>query len=713
MLARHLSRSIPLRGFHTSARKRQIEAIGMIVDAAEKAQEEIKADEDKKPKKNPLLRRATPKQSPNGNGNGNQNNQHNHKKGSEGGFWSREIRDTALKAVKTAMIMTSGFAMLGFAGMVYHRLYRNHTLRKMEYAFDSFDPVLEMSTGQKQRQVGSRILRNDEQSPQDEENEGNIDNIDSTSTTASLFQESLQSDMGVSTTTAQNVDDIGADVDYHTYDNNDNSEDPCDDSDWVERPQQKLINDIINGQAGGRYFVLLGEKGSGKTSMLLHALQDAKGYNVVVVDAHGDMEIFRQRLGKALNFEFYEDYWGGLFSLRGPRENTFLDIERVFNVLEEVSVRRFVRLKRPLVLIINSAHLIPEDTEGSKLLTLLQQKAESLSGSGVATMVFNSDDYWLYQRLSRVQTRMDAISIADLHKPEALRVLRSLRRRVCAHNPTILRKSGGEISNSLAEAIYFLVGGRPQYLAAVAEHDDMIAASQRLIDREKQWFLNNCALLGPDMDDDVMDSGKFSVAGMKLAREFVKLEEESRGRLVDPKDGSYVLPRLPLWRARQIMTRPDFMREYDNLNLFTLDSESRVKPDSVVMMHAFREIVSMPGFEELLEATDDRVSQIEGLNRTRELTFKDLGGGGAKPKGALILRSVGNSSKLPDAPQGLKFKVELDMPEDHQHDEVDDDEDMMLDSVEKFYWKRRLKQLAQEEEQAAEAGAEADAAKPQ
>ena len=113
---------------------------------------------------------------------------------------------------------------------------------------------------------------------------------------------------------------------------------------------------------------------------------------------------------------------------------------------------------------------------------------------------------------------MDAISIADLHKPEALRVLRSLRRRVCAHNPTILRKSGGEISNSLAEAIYFLVGGRPQYLAAVAEHDDMIAASQRLIDREKQWFLNNCALLGPDMDDDVMDSGKFSVAGMKLAR---------------------------------------------------------------------------------------------------------------------------------------------------------------------------------------------------
>lgn len=680
----------------------------MIVDAAEKAQEEIKADGTKKPKKNPLLRRASSKPGPNqgsngnGNGNGNYNNQNGHKKGNEGGFWSREVRDTVVKAVKTAMIMTSGFAMLGFAGMVYHRMYRNHTLRKMEYAFDSFDPVLEMSTGQKQRQVGSRIIRNDEQSPQEDESIANVGIVgteDTISNTTSLLQQSLQADMGVDTTTAENVDESGA------YSDGSDSDESCDSADWVERPQQKLINDIINGKAGGRYFVLLGEKGSGKTSMLLHALQDAKGYNVVVVDAHADMEIFRQRLGKALNFEFYEDYWGGLFSLRGPRENTFLDIERVFNVLEEVSVRRFVRLNRPLVLIINSAHLIPEDTEGNKLLTLLQQKAESFSGSGVATMIFNSDDYWLYQRLSRVQTRMDAISIVDLHKPEALQVLRSLRRRVCANNPNITRKSGEEISNSLAEAIYFLVGGRPQYLAAVAEHDDMIAASQRLIDREKQWFLNNCALLGPDMDDDVMDSGKFSVAGMKLAREFVKLEEESRGRLIDAKDGSYVLPRMPLWRARQIMTRPDFMREYDNLNLFTLDPESRVKPDSVVMMHAFREIVSMPGFEELLQSTDDRVGQIEGLNRTRELTFKDLGGGGAKPKGSLVLRAVGNSSSSPpEAFQGVKFKVELDMPEDRPEDD-DDDEDMMLDSVEKFYWKRRLKQLARVEETAAKAEA--------
>lgn len=636
MLARLTRRQI-----HTHQPLRQVEALGLIVDAAEKVNEDAKSEANKPKRKR--LRRA-------GNGNGGSggnsggSNGNNGNNGSQNKEWKRRVRETFVKAAETAVIMTSGLAMLGFAGLLYHKMYRHHTLRKMEYAFDSFDPVLEMSTGQLQTQMASRMLNSQEESP-----------LDSSSS------ESL------SESTDQPC-----------------SETECESSDWVERPQQKLLDDIIAGRAGGRYYVLLGEKGTGKTSMLLHALQDVKGYNVVVVDAHSDPEIFRQRLGKALHFEFYEDYWGGLFSLRGPRENTFLDIERVFNVLEEVSVRRFKKLGRPVVLVINSAHLIPEDEDGKKLLILLQQKAEALSGSGVATMLFNSDDYWLYQRLARIQTRMDAISVSDLAKPEALKVLRSLRRRVRNSDTHIEKKENdAEISDSLADTIYHLVGGRPQHLAAVAGHDDMVAASQRLIDREKQWFLNNCALLGPDMDDDVMDSGKFSVSGMKLAREFVRLEKESQQSLVNPKDGSQLLPRIPLWRARQVMTRPDFMREYDNLNLFTLDSESRVKPDSVVMMHAFREIVSLPGFEELLEATDGRVSDIESLGRTKELTFKDLGGGGgADSRGSLVLHAVGDDGK-PSA----KYKVELELPEDEDYDE----EALALDSAEKYYWKKRLK----------------------
>ena len=42
------------------------------------------------------------------------------------------------------------------------------------------------------------------------------------------------------------------------------------------------------------------------------------------------------------------------------------------------------------------------------------------------------------------------------------------------------------------------------------------------------------------------------------------------------------------------------------------------------MQKAFREICSQPGFDEHLEQTLDRISAIESLGRTRELTLKDL-----------------------------------------------------------------------------------------
>lgn len=42
------------------------------------------------------------------------------------------------------------------------------------------------------------------------------------------------------------------------------------------------------------------------------------------------------------------------------------------------------------------------------------------------------------------------------------------------------------------------------------------------------------------------------------------------------------------------------------------------------MMNAFREVCSQPGFDVHLQATLDRISAIESLGRTRELTIKDL-----------------------------------------------------------------------------------------
>lgn len=114
-----------------------------------------------------------------------------------------------------------------------------------------------------------------------------------------------------------------------------------------------------------------------------------------MLEAHADSEIFRSRLGKAIDLEYHEDYIGSLFSIRGPRETTpILDIERAFNKLENVALNKKKRSGRPLVLVINSMHLLRDDDEGRDMLELLQQRAEAWAASGLITMIFNSDDYW-------------------------------------------------------------------------------------------------------------------------------------------------------------------------------------------------------------------------------------------------------------------------------------------------------------------------------
>lgn len=374
--------------------------------------------------------------------------------------------------------------------------------------------------------------------------------------------------------------------------------------------------------------------------MLLEAMRLAQGANCTVVDAHADPEIFRIRLGKALKFSFFEDYIGALFSLRGPRDTTaLLDIERAFNKLEEVALNMRKKSNKPLVLIINNVHLIRADQEGQHLIELLQQHAESLSATGLVTMIFNSDDYWVYERLKKLGTRLDVITIKDLSRKQSIDVIRRCRRQCFGEN----------LSVKEANQIYDLVGGRPQHLTSVTAQRDVITACHKLIDRERTWFLNQCGLLGEGMDDDVMESGKFSSSAMLLMRALVEMDRRKKGDNKEDQTGAdstlscctsnvgsdvadecdHELPQVPLWIARKIMTRPDYIQVYDNLNIFTIDSNSFVRADSVPMMQAFREIASMPGFNDLLEETLERVSAIESLGRTRELVAKDLVLGGS------------------------------------------------------------------------------------
>lgn len=108
---------------------------------------------------------------------------------------------------------------------------------------------------------------------------------------------------------------------------------------------------------------------------------------------------------------------------------------------------------------------------------------------------------------------------------------------------------------------------------------------------------------------------------MLLAKALVDKEAEEEN---SPSSSSHHhdLPSIPLHHARQIMTRADFIQQYDASNLFTIDSDAMVRADSRAMQNAFRDVCAHPDFPPHLDATLKRIAAIESLGRTRELVAK-------------------------------------------------------------------------------------------
>ena len=485
--------------------------------------------------------------------------EHKHKSKGYNESSTDKLKATLYKMFESAATTFASIAVLGLAGYSYHKYYKHLVLQKMENAFKAGDPVLELSGFKSPSSREKAIAENEE----------------------------------------------------------------ADSEHWILRDEQHKIDDIVSGDTKGHYYLLIGEKGTGKSSMLLEAMRKIDGEGVSMFEAHGDLEIFRIRLGKSLDFEYHEDYIGSLFSIRGPRDTTaLLDIERAFNKLEKVALnRRASTNKGPLILIVNCAHFVKDDEDGRDLLELMQQRAEQWSASNLVTMIFNSDDYWVYERLKRYATRMEVFPILDLKKEDAIAALTRYRQRYFSDPP----HHPGEI-----DEVYRLVGGRLTYLNRCAKHTDMVSMAKKICEAEKTWFLNKCGILGESMDDDVMDQQKFASAAMVMAKALVDMEKESADgggeegwKSWDDQLG-HILPQMPLYKARETMTRADFVQMYDHENIFTIDSKANVRADSVPMMHAFREICAEERFEQFLQDTLDRISAIESINRTKELTMKDL-----------------------------------------------------------------------------------------
>ncbi|KAF2853621.1 hypothetical protein T440DRAFT_487498 [Plenodomus tracheiphilus IPT5] len=378
---------------------------------------------------------------------------------------------------------------------------------------------------------------------------------------------------------------------------------------WVPRAEQEQVNDIVSGKTRGRYHLIIGERGTGKRALLLEAMRNVNGDAIAMLEAHNDLEVFRTRFGKAIDYEFHEDYIGGLFSIRGPRDSTpLLDIERAMNQMEKVALSMRKKRGKPLLLIINNIHLFKDDEAGKHLLEILQQRAEIWAGNELVTTVFTSDEFWTLERLIPHATNMHVMNIRDVRKNVVTAALRKYRARF--HNE--------DVPQSILDEVFAKVGGRLIFLNQVAKSRDMLDTCRQINRREKSWFLNNCWILGDSMDDDVEEQQKYCAAAIILARALV--QREKYGSDAD----QFILPEIPLHEARQIITRADFVHPFDHINVIHIDAMGMVRADSVPMQNAFREIVNEEGFEVHLKATLNRLDELESLARTREVAYRDV-----------------------------------------------------------------------------------------
>jgi hypothetical protein len=369
-------------------------------------------------------------------------------------------RGTAFKMFEAAATTGASILILGLVGYSYTLYYKYMVLAKIENAFMPGDPVLDLAAH------GKEVPKEDTPNPKFNTTMGDIPGVN--------------------------------EPDYDR---------------WIPRVEQEKIDSIISGHDKGRYHLLLGEKGTGKSSMLIDAMFKINGEGVAMCEAHADPEIFRIRLGRCLDFEFHEDNIGALFSIRGPRDaSALLDIERAFNKLEKVALKRRQTVGRPLILIINQAHLIRDDENGRDLIELIQQRAEQWAASNLATVIINSDKYWVYERLKQHATRMEVTQVSDLPKHMAMQALRNYRMKYWTE----------QTPESILEEVYDKVGGRLTFLNRVAKSRDMVGMCDVICEMEKTWFLNNCGVLGMEMDDDVMDQQKYAVRTLSTFFSFRK-----------------------------------------------------------------------------------------------------------------------------------------------------------------------------------------------
>lgn len=297
------------------------------------------------------------------------------------------------------------------------------------------------------------------------------------------------------------------------------------------RPEDEMIRSIISGKEAGRYFLVMGSKGSGKATSIIEAMAEIDADGCAFFDAHLDPTIVVDRFSESINFSNNRDYLGNLLGLSDLSGMSYYQqLERALHKLEQALITRKKKTGKPAIIVMNSAHLLPRDEEGTKLLHIFQQRAEKWASAGTATFVFTTADYWVYDVLRKASNRMDTLSFRDLSRRQSINVLRGCRKQYWGEKPS------SQDPRTLQE-VYEICGGRLGLLNKVARRKDMLRAARQLVEDDMQWMQSKTGII-EDHDDDVMDEQKWSTCSWllfcelsKKQKELEELLEEYGGRL--------------------------------------------------------------------------------------------------------------------------------------------------------------------------------------
>ncbi|GAC93972.1 hypothetical protein PHSY_001541 [Pseudozyma hubeiensis SY62] len=311
------------------------------------------------------------------------------------------------------------------------------------------------------------------------------------------------------------------------------------------RPEDEMIRSIVSGKEAGRYFLVMGSKGSGKATSIIEAMAAIDADGCAFFDAHLDPTIVVDRFSESINFSNNRDYLGNLLGLSDLSGMSYYQqLERALHKLEKALITRKQKTGKPAIIVMNSAHLLPRDEEGTKLLHIFQQRAEKWASAGTATFVFTTADYWVYDVLRKASNRMDTLSFRDLTRRQSINVLRGCRKQYWGEKPS-------SQDPRVLQEVYEICGGRLGLLNKVARRKDMLRAARQMVEDDMQWVLSKTGII-EDHDDDVMDEQKWSTCSWLLFSELATKQQELE-ELLDQYGG-----RLPAFVNQDTQEDPQY-----------------------------------------------------------------------------------------------------------------------------------------------------------